>query len=574
MAGRPSRAALDRTVHTALEHHRAGRLAAAEPLYREVLAADPNHADALNLLGMLAQQVGRLDVARELIGKAVAAAPRFAEAHNNLASVLLALDDLASAETHYRRAIALEPAHVGARINLGNLLWRAGRFADAATACREALARAPRSAEAHNNLGNALKGLGDLDGARAAYRQAVALNDGYAAAHSNLGNLLCDVGEFAAALPHYERAVALAPTFADYHMNLGNALRDLARLPEAIACYERALALDPALADAEWNLATALLVGGDLARGWRAFEKRWQTRRLAPHRRNLPAPLWDGSDPAGRTILLPAEQGLGDVIQFCRYLPLLHARGARTILLIDGVWRQLAPLLRSLDGVDVLALDLAETGRFDLHCPLLDLPGRLGTTLATVPAAVPYLAADDGARERWRARLADDGAPRVGLVWAGTRHNPRDRLRSLPLERLRPLIELPGLRWFGLQVGDGRRDLDDTAMPHGFTDLGPELHDFVDTAAALDALDLVISVDTSVAHLAGALARPVWLLMPTAPDWRWLLEREDSPWYPTARVFRQATSGVWDPVIARMRDELIALAAGDRSRLIAHAAGA
>ena len=567
MARPPKGRALERLLQSALEHHRAGRLAAAEPLYREVLAAQPNNGDALNLLGLLAQQVGRLDVARALLEQAVAAVPGYAEAHNNLASVLMAQGDLARAETHYRRAIALAPGHAGAHANLGNLLWRAGRFAEAAAACREAIKLAPRTAEAHNNLANALKELGDLEAARASYREAAALNPNYAAAHSNLGNLLCDLGDPAAALGSYQRAVALEPGLADYHMNLGNALRDLARLPEAVACYERALALDPTLGDAHWNLATALLVGGDFARGWGEFARRWQTRRLAPHRRGFAVPEWQGDDPAGRTILVWAEQGMGDVIQFCRYLPRLKARGARTVLLIDGAWRALATLLGSLAGVDRLALELADAGPFDCHCALLDLPGRFGTELATIPAEVPYLAAGAAREEAWRARLPAGDAPRVGLVWAGGRHNTRDRLRSLSLDRVRPLLDLPGIAWTGLQVGDGRQDIERTGVPPGFTDLGPELGDFTDTAAVIGALDLVISVDTAVAHLAGALARPVWLLLPTAPDWRWLLGREDSPWYPTMRLFRQPSAGAWDAVIARVRDELAALAAGDRHRL-------
>jgi hypothetical protein len=379
--------------------------------------------------------------------------------------------------------------------------------------------------------------------------------------------VLCDLGEPAAAIAHYQRALALEPSFADYHMNLGNAQRDLARLPDAVAGYERALALQPELGDAHWNMATALLVGGDFVRGWAAYQKRWQTRRLAAHRRSFAVPPWDGADPAGRTVLVHAEQGMGDVIQFCRYLPLLRARGARTVLLIDGGWRQLAPLLRSLDGVDRLALDLAEAGDFDLYCPLLDLPLRFGTELATIPAHVPYLAADP-TRTDWRARLAGDGTPRIGIVWAGNRSNTRDRLRSVRLELLLPLLALPGLRWFGLQVGDGRGDLEGRKLPPGFTDLGPELHDFADTAAVLAELDLVISVDTSVAHLAGALGRPVWLLLPTAPDWRWLLERDDSPWYPSARLFRQPAAGDWASVIARVSAALTVLAAGDRSVLL------
>ncbi|MEJ0068448.1 MAG: tetratricopeptide repeat-containing glycosyltransferase family protein [Pseudomonadota bacterium] len=571
MSRPPKQTASDRALQTALEHHRAGRLPDAEVIYRQILADQPNHADALNLFGLLAQQVGRLDIAHELIGKAVAVSPRFAEAHNNLASVVMAQGDLAQAEIHYRRAIALAPGHVGARVNLGNLLWQSGRFDDAAALCREAIRLAPATAEAHNNLANALKDLGDLQGAIDSCRRAVALKPDYAAAHNNLANALCDLGDPATALTHYERALQLEPSFADYHMNRGNALRDLGRLSDAVSGYERALTLNPQLGDAHWNMATALLVGGDFARGWVAFRKRWQTRRLAPHRRSFAVPQWDGTDPAGRTILVYAEQGLGDVMQFCRYLPLLRDRGARTVLLIDGAWRQLAPLLRSLDGVDQLALELDEVVAFDLQCPLLDLPLLLDTRLETIPTLSPYLAADPARRGR-HASLVDDGTPRIGLVWAGNRNNTRDRLRSMPLTSLLPLLDLPGLRWFGLQVGDGHRDLDGRSLPASFTDLGPALHDFADTAAVMAELDLVVTVDTSVAHLAGALGRPTWVLLPTAPDWRWLLARADSPWYPTARLFRQPSPGAWDAVVEQLRDELSRLAVGDRSRLLPPAA--
>jgi hypothetical protein len=346
-------------------------------------------------------------------------------------------------------------------------------------------------------------------------------------------------------------------------MNLGNALRDLGRLAEAYPCYERALALRPGFGDARYNLAFAQLLDGDYARGWATYAARWDTRKLTGHRRSFTAPTWDGADPTGRTILVYAEQGMGDVLQFCRYLPLVRARGARTVLLIDGVWQQLAPVLRNLDGVDQLALDVAEVARIDAQCALLDLPHLLGTTLATVPAHIPYLAVDPARHPP----LADTGLPRIGLVWAGNPNFPRDHLRSPRLPALLPLLEVPGLSWFALQMGDGRRDLEGRAMPARFTDLAPSLGDFADTAAVMAELDLVITSCTATAHLAGALGRPTWVLLPAAPDWRWLLAREDSPWYPTVRLFRQPQAGDWAALVERVRDELVALAAGDRSRL-------
>jgi tetratricopeptide (TPR) repeat protein len=564
----PQVVTFDEALAMALEHHRAGNLPAAEVIYRQILAAQPNHVGALNFLGLLAHQVGRLDLARELLAKAVSLSPDFAEAHNNLALVLAAAGDSAGAESHYRQAITRAPGYADAHVNLGNLLWQAGRFADAATHCREAIRLAPDSAAAHNNLANALAPLGALDEAVAAYRQAVALQPDFAAAHGNLGNALCELGRPGEAIAHYQRALALQPGLPDHHMNFGNALRDLGRPADAVAAYERALALVPESGEVRWNLAMALLLGGDYERGWVAHQARWATRRLAGHRRRFAVPQWDGADPTGRTILIHAEQGMGDVIQFCRYLPLVRARGARTILLIDGGWQSLAALLRGLEGVDQTACALEDAGRFDLHCPLLELPRLFGTTLATIPARTPYLGVDPTRWRAWHERLAGDGRPRIGLVWAGNRNHARDRLRTAGLQPLLPLLELPGLSWFGLQVGDGRRDLEGRRLPASFTDLGPELRDFADTAAVAAELDLIISVDTAVAHLAGALGRPTWVLVAAAPDWRWLLERADSPWYPTVRLFRQPTAGGWTAVTERLCAELAALAAGDRSRLM------
>jgi hypothetical protein len=451
-------------------------------------------------------------------------------------------------------------------VNLGHLLWQSGKFAEAATQCREAIRLAPGLAEAHNNLANALRDQRDFHGALASYRQAVALKPDYAAAHNNLGNTLCDLGQPDAALSHYDRALALEPSVADYHMNRGNALRDLGRVPEAIPWYERALSLKPEFGDAGYNLAVALLLGGDYGRGWPAYAARWRTRTLAEHRRSFDQPAWDGSDPAGRTILIHAEQGMGDVIQFCRYLPLVRARGARTVLLIDSGWRQLEALLRGLDGVDQLARDVSEVAHFDLHCALLDLPQLFGTTLASVPARAPYISVDPERSTRFRLEPAT--TPRIGLVWAGNPSFTRDHLRSPRLDPLSKLLELPGLRWFGLQVGDGRRDLSTRTLPKSFTDLAPQLHDFADTAAAMAQLDLVITSCTATAHLSGALGRPTWVILPAAPDWRWLLERTDSPWYPSVRLFRQPAAGAWDAVVERVSAELMALAGGDRSRLL------
>jgi tetratricopeptide (TPR) repeat protein len=570
----------------ALAHQQAGRLAQAEALCEDMLARQPDHVDALHLRGVLCIQAGRHDTAIALLERVLARAPELALAHKNLGAAFHAAGRPAAAEASYRRALALAPELAEAHNLLGQLLNEAGRPADALTHLRAAVRLAPDDADAANNLGNALQSLGELpasircyhgalerrpdfaicysnlgsalqrqghaEAAIANYRAALSLAPDQAIAHGNLAGLLGERGEIAAATAHFERALALAPDSATTTMSLGSMLYDLNRLDEAIETYERALDLRPQFSRARLNLAFALLKRGDFARGWDAYRARWETGELEHVRRRFPGPPWDGADPAGRTVLLYGEQGLGDLIQFCRYLRLLKARGARTILLVDGGWRTLAGLLASLDGVDMLVDDSAALPPFDHHCSVLDLPLRFGTTLETIPAAVPYLAADPARRAFWRARLGASDRLRVGLVWAGGTVFAKEPVRSPRLAPLLRLIERTEVQWIGLQQGDGRRDLEACAMPAGFIDLGPELRDMADTAAVMAELDLVISSCTAPAHLAAALGRPTWIMLPAASDWRWLLGREDSPWYPTARLFRQAARGDWSGVVERL----------------------
>jgi hypothetical protein len=361
-------------------------------------------------------------------------------------------------------------------------------------------------------------------------------------------------------LRYYERAIAARPDYPDYYMDSGVALRDLGRLPEAIARCDKALTLKPDLHEARCRRAHARLLAGDYDRGWEDYRARWLGHDLGGVARKFNQPRWEGEDPDGRTVLIHAEQGLGDIIQFCRYVPHVKARGARTVLLIDDYWRPLAGLLRSLDGVDQLALDLSETGGFDMHCPLLDLPRLFGTRVETIPAAVPYLFVEPELASTWRRRLNQlqppDGALRVGFLWAGNPLSPRNRLRSPGLAPLLPLIELPGTRWFSLQMGPGRQALESCVLPDSFTDLGPDLRHFADTAAAVSEMDLVISPCTACAHLSGALGQRTWVMLSAAPDWRWMLNREDSPWYPSARLFRQSVLGDWSDVVQRLGSAL------------------
>jgi hypothetical protein len=407
-------------------------------------------------------------------------------------------------------------------------LQQQGRLAEAAEVLRRAIARAPTFALAHNNLGSVLRDAGDAEAALASYRQAI----------------------------------ELAPGDPRYRNNLALALQDLCRLDEAIESFDTALRLRPEYQKARAFRALALLLVGDYARGWADYEAR---REIGVEFADYSAgrPLWDGSDPAGRTILLHGEQGIGDTIQFVRYAPLQAARGARVVVQCQP---PLVPLLEpslAARGVwRVVALDEAPP-EFDLYCPLPGLPHRFGTRVETIPANVPYLDAPPERVDEWRRWLSDPAregfdAFRVGIVWAGAAGNLNDRRRSVRATDFMPLAQIPGVCLYSLQKGPPLAQLGESAPGLAAHDLDERLNDFADTAAVIMNLDLVVTVDTSVAHLAGALGRPVWTLLPFSPDFRWMLGRSDSPWYPTMRLFRQAKPGDWssvfDDVALALRD--------------------
>ena len=394
-------------------------------------------------------------------------------------------------------------------------------------------------------------------------RRAIAINPREASLQSNLGNLLLQQGRLDEAAACYRRAIELKPNFPEALNNLGNALRAQKQLDEAVTSYRRALKLRPDDPEAHYNLATALLARGDMPAGWEEHEWRWKTPQLAPNRRDFAQPQWRGEAAEGRTLLIHAEQGFGDTLQFCRYAALAAARGMRVILEAP---KPLMRLLGSLSGVDRLVAQGEATPQFDLHCPMLSMPLALGTTIATIPGDVPYLRADAAQAAAWRTRLAalENRGPRIGLVWAG---NPRrqllaaaavDRRRSIAPDRLAPLFELPGLHFFSLQ-----KDGPAARARFRLIDFMAEMGDFADTAALIVNLDLIISVDTSVVHLAAALGKPVWLLDRFDPCWRWLVGRRDSPWYPGLHLYRQPQPGDWNSVVAEVARDLRGLPSAD-----------
>jgi len=545
-------AALPSAIEEGIVLQRQGKLAEAEKVYTRILKVLPDQFNALELLAQLKLQRGKPGEAYRLMSAAVAARPASADARVHLGHVLRALKRDADALASFDKALALDPHHVDALGNRGDVLLTLRRPADALACFETILAAAPGHREARANRGVALAALGR-------YPEAVADFDAVLAAGPqpivacNRGNALAALGRHADAVASYDSTLALIPNHVAAWSGRGVSLQALNRHADAIASFDRALALAPDYADAHFNRSLALLAIGDYAQGQAEYEWRWKRSGAEAFRKHFPRPLWLGESPLnGRTILLHAEQGLGDTIQFVRYVALLARAGASVVL---EVHPELKPLLSRLDGVKhVIALGEPRPPH-DVHCPLGSLPRALKTTLAAVPADIPYLAADPDRVARWRPRLDAFGGPRVALVWAGNPAHPNDRNRSLPLEKLGPLWASGRARVVSLQRDLRPGDAEAVAAAP-VLDLGRDLADFDDTAAVLACCDRVIAVDTAVAHLAGALGRPLWVLLPFSSDWRWTAAAERSPWYPAARLYRQPQPDDWASVIARVAADL------------------
>ena len=552
--------------------------------YDRALVLKPDHVGALNNRAVVLQVLQRNDEALASLDRALALQPNYPDALINRGLTLNALGRFDEALASYDRALALQPGSLPAHCNRGNTLRAMQRFEDALASYDRALALLPNFAEAHANRAILLAQLKRYDEALAAFERLLTLVPNNAEGYNNRGVILAEMKRFTEALANYDRALSLVPDYTDALYNRGNALHELGRYDEALACYDRVLLSRPndgnalnnrgkalkelnrydeamecsaralaALPDnivAHCNEASMRLLIGDLPRGFAEYEWRWKKADMAPARRDFPQPLWLGEgDIAGKTIFLHGEQGFGDAIQFCRYATLVAARGARVIL---EVRPPLVALMASLAGPSTVVAKGDPLPEFDLHCPLLSLPLAMGTKLETVPAQVPYLGARPELSAAWGARLGAKTRPRVGLCWSGNATHERDRERSMRLADYLPLLELDAT--FVSLHQEVRPD--DAAVLTARPDIlhfGEALKDFTDTAALIGALDLVMTVDTSVAHLAGALGKPVWIMLTYVPEWRWLLTREDSPWYPSARLFRQEEGRAWAGVVARLR---------------------
>ncbi len=507
---------LDTIFDDALVCHRGGQLDQAADLYRQILAIDSRHAQAFNNLGVILLSHGHYDEAVDCFQNALRENADLFEAYLNLARASQKLGRYSKAANSLSRALALKPDYLPAYLDLSFLCYRQGNVTRAISCCQKALELDPECADAYNNLGNAM----------------------------------ADQGDFPAALQAYEQALSIRPDRAEFRFNLANALKNCGRLPAAIENYRQALGLIPDYTDAHWNLSHALLLSGNLKDGWREYEWRFQLpaqNNIYPFRYGVPR--WDGSSFKGRRLLVHDEQGFGDTLQFLRYLPMVKALGGTVIL---EVRRQLLKLVKHAAGFDDLIARSSDGHpplEFDMYIPLMSLPFVFGTNLASIPAPVPYLATDVELTRRWAQKLATIPGFKVGICWQGNPAHQADRWRSVPLKFFTPLAAIPDIQLISLQKKHGLDQLSDLPAGVSIIDFGPELDEvngvFMDSAAMMKNLDLVIASDTAIAHLAGALGAPVWLILPAVPEWRWLMARNDSPWYPTMRLFRQTKPGEW-----------------------------
>ena len=544
---------LAQSIAQALGLHQQGRLDEAEKIYARVLKAQRDNFDALHLLGVLNQQRGKTGEAYRLLTAALKLQPRSPDALSNLALVLHALKRSDEALAHIDKALALAPYHGDALNNRGNVLLDLKRPRDAIVAFDAVLARQPRHVQARVNRGNALVELGQNEQALADYDAALSLAPGHPLALYNRGNALRALGREPEAIADYDRALAATPNHVNAWLNRGLALAAHNRHQDALASYDKALAFAPGHADAHFNAALSLLTIGDYRRGFAEYEWRWKRTGMSASKR-FRQPLWLCEFPlANKTILLHAEQGLGDTVQFARYAPLLARAGAKVVLEVQP---ELKELLAGLEGVaSIVALGEALPA-FDMHCPLASLPLACKTEVSGIPADIPYLRASEQRMAQWRPRLEALPSPRIALAWSGRSTHANDRNRSLTLAQLEPLLAAPGVSFVSVQRELREFDAELLSKMPNITQLGLELATFADTAAVLALCDLVICVDTSVAHVAGALGRKTLVLLPFQPDWRWMLDRERSPWYPAVKLFRQPKPGDWHSVINRLRAEL------------------
>ena len=581
-----------------LSHMQAGRHLDAQLCCQQALAIDPNHADTLHLIGLLSFHAKQYDHAVEWISRAIRQEPKTdylislgttlvnqgrreealkafdkavqlkpldADLWRNLGNVLIDVERPADAILSFQHALKLDPRHFDAAYKAGQLLHQSERFEEALVCFNLCDELEPNHLPTLHTRALTLRKLKRFEEALAGSERALILDPANVDTCNNIGNILRSLGRGEEALPWFDRALELRPNFAGAITSKAVTLAELRRFEEAFAAYRLARATDPCCAAAEWNLALLEMLTGNFEAGWAGREARWKIPALSFHYPKFSQPMWLGKEPIdGKTILINVDEGLGDTIQFARYVPMVAEFGARVILVVQDA---LCPLLSGLKGVSqCLPLSASERPAFDMYCPVSSLPLAFGTKLDTIPSATSYLPTPAESRvQAWEERLGPHDRLRVGLVWSGNPNHENDHNRSIPLRMLTRILDADA-SFVSLQK-DLRPDDGITLLEHTeIVDLTTHLTDFAETAALVSCLDLVITVDTSIAHLAGALGRPTWILLPYMPDYRWLLDRDDSPWYPTVRLFRQSETREYESVLDSVRTELLGLVSAGKVR--------
>lgn len=571
--------------------HQIGNLVKAKKIYEQVITTCPNHFDALHLLGVIAAQSKKLINAFDLISRSIRINPNNAEPHYNFGNVLKDLCRFEESIESYDKAITLNPDYLNAyfnrgivlqelkrfeeavvsyqhviRINsnfaeaynnLGNALNEINRIKEAVESYTKCISLNPKCSEAHNNRGNIYKKLGKFQEALADYEIAIVINPNYADAFNNLGNIYQELNKYRQALKNFEKAIAIKPDYAVAWYNLGNSFKELADLEAAVNCYDRALSLKDDYAIAYWNKSLTLLLAGKLKEGFELFEWRFKldVNTFITPKRNYVKPLWLGAEElSGKTLLIHTEQGLGDCIQFSRYAKLVSDLGAKVILLVP---KPLLGLLNDIEGVDLVLEDGTELlPSFDYHCPLMSLPHAFKTEINTIPKSTPYLSISNENQMAWSSLLGEKKKPRLGIVWSSVSEFKNDADRSMKLEQFIECIPKNKFEIFCLQKVIKQEDQEILKNSSEIVFYGHKLNDFSDTAGLASCMDLIVSTCTSVPHMTAALGKPTWILLHNVPDWRWMLKREDSPWYASVKLYRQSETRQWNEVLARVKYDL------------------
>ena len=554
----------DQSFAEAVAHHQAGRFAEAEKLYNAVLNLAPQHGDALRMLGVLYLQMKKPGDALPTLQAALKVSPDNPEILTNLGSLLLWQGKVAEAIPLYTRALGLRPKDVGILMQLGRMMRERGGFDDALGFYNRALQIDPKQVDAYLGAASCWWSTGKLDAAIHCYEIALTHKPGSAFILANLASALWGAGRRDEGKARAEEALKVEPNYTGALVNRGIMAYEEVKFDEAMDYYERALASSPEDREARWRKSLVLLARGDYGEGWKLFDTALGTRDPRRGPNFFQSKPWDGTKAPGKHLLIWCEQGLGDSLQFIRYAKLCKERVGRVSVLCP---KPLLRLFKSSPYIDA-AFETAHEKDFDLHTLTMSLPHIFGTTLETVPAHMPYLAVDAKLQEKWDAKFKDVDGFKIGLVWAGSAREGQnnsglvDQRRSIGLEKLKPLLDSPGARFYTLQKGEPAGQIKALGLENRLIDLMSETEDFADTAAIVNNLDLVISVDTSVAHLAGGLGKPVWILSRYDACWRWLNNRRETPWYPMGRIFGQPSPGDWDSVLKDLGRELEGLLHG------------